>query len=169
MLRKTIALLAFAGIILLLPLQSKAQEAENTTQLNAGVGFGDWGIPVYVGLDQYVHPDITIGGVFSYRSYDEKWRDERFDHDVIGLSANGNYHFNSLLEIPEQWDFYAGLNIGFYIWDSPGDYPGNHTSGLGLGAQLGGRYFFNDKVGLNIEFGGGDVVSGGKFGLTIRL
>lgn len=71
--------------------------------------------------------------------------------------------------ISNQWDLYAGLSLGFYIWSSPGNYPGKHASGLGLGAQLGGRYFFSDKFGMNLELGGGDVVSGGKFGITIKL
>jgi hypothetical protein len=39
-------------------------------------------------------------------------------------------------------------------------------SGLGLGAQIGGRYFFKDNFGLNLEFGGGNALSGGKFGIT---
>ncbi len=28
----------------------------------------------------------------------------------FGLSFNGNYHFNTVLEIPKDWDLYAGLN-----------------------------------------------------------
>jgi len=85
------------------------------------------------------------------------------------VSANGNYHFNSLLDIPNNWDFYAGLNLGFYIWNSSDDYPGSNTSGLGLGAQVGGRYYFNDKLGVNLEFGGGNAFSGGKVGVSVRL
>lgn len=159
----------FTGLILPLNKHLTAQDFERPTQINAGIGLGDWGIPVYAGLDQYVHPDITVGGVFSFRSYDEKWGDDYYDHSIIGLAANGNYHFNRLLGISNQWDLYAGLSLGFYIWSSPSNYPGNHASGLGLGAQLGGRYFFSDKFGINLELGGGDVVSGGKFGITIRL
>ena len=68
-----------------------------------------------------------------------------------------------------QWDFYAGLNLGYYTWSSPSDYPGNRTSGLGLGAQVGGRYYFTPKVGINLEIGGGNAFSGGKIGLTFKL
>jgi len=73
------------------------------------------------------------------------------------------------LNIPSPWDFYAGLNLGFYSWNSPRDYEGSHTSGLGLGGQIGGRYYFSNKVGINLEFGGGNAFSGGKFGLTIKI
>jgi hypothetical protein len=71
--------------------------------------------------------------------------------------------------MPKKWDFYAGLNIGFYVWSSPNDYKGSNSSGLGLGAQIGGRYYLSNKVGLNLELGGGNAFSGGKFGLTFKL
>lgn len=139
------------------------------TQLNMGVGFSEWGIPFYVGLDYSVHKDITLGGEFSYRSYNENYKNYEYHHNIMVFSGNGNYHFNTLMKIPQKWDFYAGLNIGFHFWTSPKDYDGNHSSGLGLGAQIGGRYYLSDKVGLNLEFGGGSAFSGGKFGVSIKL
>jgi len=122
-----------------------------------------------VGLDFGVHPDITVGPEISWRANNDKFDGKKYNHSVIGLSANGNYHFNSLLDIPTNWDFYAGLNLGFYIWNSSDDYPGSNTSSLGLGAQIGGRYYFDDKVGVNLEFGGGNAFSGGKVGVSVRL
>ncbi|MBN2893871.1 MAG: hypothetical protein JXL97_18525 [Bacteroidales bacterium] len=139
------------------------------TQLNFGVGLSSWGIPFYVGIDYSVHPDITIGGELSYRSYHEKWKDKYYYHNVMGFSGNGNYHFNSLLNLSQRWDFYAGLNLGFYIWLSPNDYYGDYNSGLGLGAQIGGRFYLSKKVALNLEIGGGNAFSGGKFGLSVIL
>ncbi len=139
------------------------------SQLNAGLGFSSWGTPVYLGFDYGVHPDISVGGELSYREYQDNYNSYDYSHNVIGISGNGNYHFNHALEIPKNWDFYAGLNVGFYIWSSSDDYHGSHSSGLGLGAQIGGRYYFNDKIGLNIEFGGGNAFSGGKIGLTFKL
>jgi len=143
--------------------------AKGQAQLNAGLGLSSWGLPIYVGLDFGVHPDITVGPEISWRAYNDRFDNKKYNHSVIGLSANGNYHFNSLLDIPSNWDFYAGLNLGFYIWNSSDDYPGSNTSGLGLGAQVGGRYYFNDKIGVNLEFGGGNAFSGGKVGVSVRL
>jgi hypothetical protein len=160
----TLSLLLFSCLIF-----AQAPVAKGGSQLNAGVGLSSWGVPVYIGFDYGVHPDISVGGELSYRSYRDKYSNIYYDHSVIGISGNGNYHFNRVLEIPKNWDFYAGLNLGFYIWDSPNDYHGSHTSGLGLGAQIGGRYFFSNKVGLNLEFGGGNAFSGGKLGLTFKL
>jgi hypothetical protein len=147
---------------------------QGRTQLNFGVGLSGWGVPVYIGLDHGLGNDFSIGGEFSYRSYNEKWRYDNnryydYNHNIMGVSGNVNYHFNRILQMPSNWDFYAGLNLGFYVWNSPNDYVGNHSSGLGLGGQIGGRYYFNDKVGINLEFGGNNAFNGGKFGLTIKI
>ncbi|MEQ8474416.1 MAG: hypothetical protein RIC35_24680 [Marinoscillum sp.] len=139
------------------------------SQVNFGVGLSNWGVPFYLGFDYSIHKDITLGGELSYRAYRENWRSDYYNHSVIGFSGNGNYHFNSALDIPRNWDFYAGLNLGFYVWSSPDAYDGNRSSGLGLGAQIGGRYYLSNKVGLNLEFGGGNAFSGGKLGLTVKL
>jgi hypothetical protein len=143
--------------------------AKGGAQFNAGVGLSTWGIPVYIGFDYGIHKDITIGAEVSYRSYDDRYKDYRYTHSIIGVSGNINYHFNSLLNIPPKWDFYAGLNIGYYQWSSPNNYYGQHYSGLGLGAQVGGRYYFTDRIGINLQVGGGNVFSGGKVGISIKL
>jgi hypothetical protein len=116
-----------------------------------------------------VHKDVTLGAELSYRGYDDNRDKHNYHHSVIGISGNANYHFNTVLNIPSPWDFYAGLNLGFYNWSSPNEYSGSHNSGLGLGAQIGGRYYFSNKVGINLEFGGGNAFSGGKFGITIKI
>ncbi len=139
------------------------------TQLNIGVGLSEWGVPFYIGFDYSIHRDITLGAEFSYRAYREHWNDVYYNHGVMGFSGNANYHFNSVMNIPQNWDFYAGLNLGFYVWSSDDLYPGDHVSGLGYGAQIGGRYYFTDKFGINLEFGGGNAFSGGKFGVTFKL
>ena len=139
------------------------------SQLNLGVGLSGWGVPIYIGLDHGVHKNITIGAEVSFRSYNENWRNNRYRHNITGISGNANYHFNNALEISKKWDLYAGLNLGFYVWTSPDNYNGNHNSGLGLGAQIGARYYLSNKVGLNLEFGGGNAFTGGKFGVTIKL
>ena len=143
--------------------------SQGQTQLNVGVGLSSRGVPVYFGFDHGVHPDVTLGAELSYRGYNDHWKDHKYHHNIFGFSGNVNYHFNNILNIPSPWDFYAGLNLGFYNWNSPEKYGGSHTSGLGLGAQIGGRYYFNNKVGINLEFGGGNAFSGGKIGLTIKL
>jgi outer membrane immunogenic protein len=146
---------------------AQAPPGKGGKQLNAGLGLSSWGVPVYVGLDFGVHPDITIGPEISFRSYRPRYFGDRYNRNVTKIGFNGNYHFNTLLNIPSEWNFYAGLTLGYYIW-SGDDYPGANTSVMRLSAQIGGRYFFSDKFGLNLEFGGG-YVTDGKFGITLKL
>lgn len=143
--------------------------AEGKMQFNAGFGFSSWGLPLYGGIDYGLMEDITVGAEGSFRSYSDNLLGVKYRHTVLGVSGNANYHFNTLLDIPSEFDFYAGLNIGFYMWNSSSDYPGDNVSGLGIGAQVGGRYFFSENLGLNLEFGGGSASAGGKFGITYIL
>ena len=165
--KKTILSIGFLLFTTVLFAQKPISKGQ--TQLNAGIGFSGWGMPVYVGLDYGVHPDISVGGELSYRSYSESFVGTKYSHSVIGIIGNGNYHFNRVMNIPSPWDFYAGLNLGFYSLSSPSNYGGSNSSGLGLGAQIGGRYYFSGKWGINLEVGGGNSVSGGKFGITFKL
>jgi hypothetical protein len=164
--KKTILSIGFLLLTAFLFAQKPISKGQ--TQLNAGIGLSGWGIPVYVGLDYGVHPDISIGGELSFRSYKEKLFNNNYSRSIIGILANGNYHFNRIMNIPSPWDFYAGLNIGFYNVSSS-SVNGGIGSGLGLGAQIGGRYYFNQKWGINLEVGGGNSVSGAKFGITFKL
>jgi outer membrane immunogenic protein len=138
-------------------------------QFNAGLGFSGWGVPIYAGIDFGVFNDITAGIEASFRSYNEKIDGYGYTSSVFGIAGTGNYHFNTVLEIPKKWDFYAGITLGYYSWILPSDYPGNNSSGFGLGAQIGGRYYFNRNFGLNLELGGGSGFSGGKIGITYTL
>lgn len=159
----TIVLLS---LITVLAVNSQSPLGREKQQLNAGLGFSGWGIPLYAGVDFGVQRDFTLGIEGSFRSYGQNYTGSKYNSTIIGLSGNGNYHFNRILEIPSNWDLYAGLNIGYYIWSTPSNYPGSGASGLGLGAQIGGRYFFSKNFGLNLELGGGSVFSDGKFGIT---
>ncbi|MEN9445118.1 MAG: hypothetical protein RIS47_2009 [Bacteroidota bacterium] len=164
---KKISLL-FVMFLLAFGAMAQSPLGKGGSQLNAGVGFSNWGLPVYVGLDFGVHPDITLGGELSFRSYGENYNKVKYNHTLIGIYGNANYHFNSILQIPRNWDLYLGLNVGFVIWNSPSDYDGSHNSGLGLGAQLGTRYYFTNRFGLNLELGGLGF-NGGKFGISYKL
>jgi outer membrane immunogenic protein len=136
-------------------------------QLNAGLGFSNWGVPVYVGIDFGVHEDITIGPVASFQNYGYRADGFKYRQNLIVLGFNGNYHFNTILDMPSRWDFYAGLTLGYYIW-SDNDFTGAKASGLGVRGQVGGRYFFSDNFGINVEFGGG-TSSGGGIGITYKF
>ncbi len=154
-------------VLLVLTVMVSAQNPlpKGGKQLNAGLGFSNYGIPIYVGMDFGVHKDVSIGGEICFRSFN----DHNYHNTGIGLSFNGNYHFNTIMQIPNNWDFYAGLNVGFTFWNWDDNYNDPHDSGFGLGAQIGGRYFFTSKFGVNLELGGGTGSTGGKFGITYKF
>ena len=149
-------------IITVLSANAQSPLAKGNKQLNAGVGFSGWGVPIYAGMDFGVYKDITVGFEGSFRSYSVY----NYKFSIFGIVGNGNYHFNSLLNISSQWDVYAGLSLGYFIMSNPNGYQGNVSSGIGLNAQIGARYFFKNNFGVNLEFGGGNTFSGGKFGIT---
>ena len=137
--------------------------------VNAGLGLSNWGIPVYGSLDYGVHENITVGGQADFRSYTERRGGVRYGHQILCFSGNVNFHFNALLELPEEINLYGGANAGFYVWNSPSGYSGSRASGLGIGLQLGGRYFFKERWAANLEFGGTQAFGSGKIGITYLL
>lgn len=119
-------------------------------QVNAGLGLG-YGIPIYVGADYGITPDITAGGEVTVYFWDS--------HTYFSVFANGNYHFVNLLNLPSNTDLYAGLSLGVDTW---------YSSYIDIYGQLGGRYYFTDKLGANIEFKGARH-SGIKVGISYKL
>ncbi len=150
-----------------LPVLTKAQSpiGDGGTQLNFGAGLYSHGIPVYFGMDFGVHPDISLGF--------QTGLDLEFDYFTV--AGRGDYHFNTVFDIPRDWDLYAGLSVGFAVSTHGHDHPPHHhhdhhhVSGLDLGLQIGGRYYWNRSWGINLEFGGGMLLSGGRFGLSKRF
>ena len=147
---------------------------EGEMEFNGGVGlYSDgWSLPLYAGLDYGIHPDISVGAVMSFSSQNYGYTGGDFKGRWLSIGANGNYHFNTIFDIPNQFDVYAGLTLAYnsFSYDYPSGFEGRYKgSGVGLAAQIGGRYFFNDTFGINLELGGGDVATGGKAGITIKF
>lgn len=143
--------------------------AQNTMnekiQINAGTGFSQYGLPIYLGLDFGIHPDISLGIEGSYRRHNNG----NYNANLLGIGGNINYHFNSLFKIKDNhWDIYAGGTLGYWIWNWDNTYSGANSSGIGLFGQIGGRYFFTPKWSINLELGGGSL-NGSKIGGTYRF
>lgn len=145
---------------------AQAPLEQGAIQLNAGLGTSGWGTPVYLGLDYGIAENFTLGAEGSYRNYESYG----IKGSILGLQANGNFHFGEAVGASEKWDLYGGLSLNYYNWG--GDFGKNkfvETTSFGVGAQLGLRYFFTDKFGINLEGGGGNATSGGKVGVTFKL
>jgi len=134
---------------------SQAPLSKGQKQLNMGLGMSGYGLPAYIGMDFSIHPDVTLGGEVAFNL-------QGFDYITPRFLAN--YHFNTLIGIPPEFDFYAGGNLGFVIYFGDGE----NISGLDLGLQVGGRWYWNNKWGLNLEFAGG-TGWGTKFGVSMKM
>lgn len=148
--------LVLIPVLMLLTLTITAQRGESALpkghqQINFGLGFNTTGFPVYVGVDFAVHNNVTIGPLLKMRFED--------NYTNFFLLGKVDYHWNSLMGIPSNFDFYTGGNIGARFHD------GTHLS---LGLQIGGRWYWSDRMGLNLELGGG-AGFGVLFGLSVRL
>ncbi len=106
-----------------------------------------------------VHKDITIApGIGT-----------NFDLDWLNIGVKGNYYFDNVFGISDAaWDVYGGANLGYSIYT--GDNDKDNDSDIDLGLQVGGRWFWNDKWGVYVEFAGGSVsgMSPG-IGITMKL
>lgn len=144
-----LAMFLIAGSILAQDGEAPLQKGQK--QVNFGLGFDSNGFPVYGGIDFAVHNDVTVGPMVKIK----------FEDDFTTFSALGraDYHFNRIMGIPRNWDFYAGGNLGFNVGDE---------FKMDFGLQVGGRWFWSEKWGLNLEFGGGSGF-GTLIGLTVRL
>lgn len=124
--------------------------------LNFGVGLSNWGLPVYVNYEFPVHADISLAPQIQFDL-------SNMDYFVLGIK--GDYYFDRVLGIPENFDFYAGLHLGFLsYWGNEV----NRNSGIDLNMEIGGRWFWNDKWGLNLEFAGGTGINT-KLGLCMKM
>jgi hypothetical protein len=82
-----------------------------------------------------------------------------FDLDYISAGARVDYYFDSLLNLVEPWDVWAGAGVGFNIGSD------SNNDDLNLNLHIGGEYKFNQTWGLILEGGNG----GGSLGVGIHL
>jgi outer membrane immunogenic protein len=138
--RKTLLLLTIFFIVCVSKTQAQVPFDKGERIFNFGLGF-------YVALEYAVHQDVTIGVQSDFSLM--------YKENGIGIVGRGDYHFNTILNLPTYFDLYAGLSFGF--WDGP------HSAG-----QIGARYFFNQKWAANLEFGASNIANG-RFGLSMKF
>jgi len=118
------------------------------------LNFGGLGTGLYASVEFPLGNLITIAPMAS--------TNYNFNNFVIGVKAN--FYFDDLFGLTEPWDVYAGIGSGWRVDNSDnGD-----GDGFDLGAQIGARWFWNDKWGLNGEFGWSRAANGG-LGVTMKL
>ena len=127
--------------------------------LNIGIGVNSnysGGHPVGASFEYGITDAISVGLNVDYLSY--KYN-ESFKFRAFYFEARANYHFNEILNIiNDKVDVYAGLAIGYknFSWKDAGvDNILSKTYGSSQywGAQIGGKYYFSDKIGAFLELG----------------
>jgi len=85
--------------------------AKGNKQLNFSSGISQKGIPAFFSVDFALHKDVTltpeVHAVFPFP--DEKFKG--------GVMMKADYHWNYLMGIPANWDFYTGGNLGAKLYD----------------------------------------------------
>jgi hypothetical protein len=144
--------------VLLISSATKAQDNQN--HFNLGLGLNGWGIPVYGSYDWGFRGDFNLG-VGASVAFDTDNDDRGFNGTALGVGFFTQWYADRVLEIPQDFDVYAGGGLFYYTFSGGDD--------LDLNLFIGGRYYFNDKMGFNLEFGGGSALAGGKVGVSWRL
>ena len=82
----------------------------------------------------------------------------------LTFGVKGNYYFDNMLGMPESMDLYAGANAGYALGLGAGK-----GTNFFIGLQVGFRWFWNEKWGLYVEAGAGNIGGTGGLGLTMKL
>jgi hypothetical protein len=154
--------------------------AAQENHLNFGIGISGWGIPIYASYDFNVAKNLNVIVGASYQTktesysvpgYSYKWR-----NDILAFRGGVQYYFDELLNLDDKFDVYGIGVLSYYVWnqtyEGPGNapvYTGSGDGGIGIGLGAGGRWHFSDKWSLNLELGGGNVMSGVLFGVSLAM
>ena len=140
----------FIGMLLLVSTKNYAQE-DYGNALNAFLTLG--GSPAIGGYYEFqVIESLTVAPEFRYYFVDG-------GDNYTAIGARANYYFDTLLNLPEPWDIWAGANAGWFV---------NYTDTFGLNLHGGVGYKITEQFEVIFEFGGGRALTTG-FGLGIHF
>lgn len=129
--------------------------------LTGGSGYSTSIPPLSVAVDYGVTDKISVGGFLGYSSAGYKFGgfgttyEWKYTYTVFGV--RGAYHF----DLTEKLDTYAGALLGYNLVSvtAPSDFAGvgyeAAASSVALGAFIGARYRFTEKIGVFAELGYG--------------
>ncbi|WP_276878117.1 DUF6646 family protein [Chryseobacterium joostei] len=109
-----------------------------------GYGTGITGTYDY-GLNKLISVGAGLNGYFS--NYKNNDKDNR-----VFVFGRLNFHLQEALNLPAKWDIYPGVDMGVVGKD------------FGIGAHIGARYFFTERIGVFAEVG-----NNGSLGVSFNL
>jgi hypothetical protein len=159
-------------IFLILTFQpSFSQNPKPIDKFQSSIGYGvtGYGNLVFLGSSYFFDDIRSLGLDFSRRNYAEALNGKMFNHEIYGLTSRLDIHLEKTNIFPKGIDVYFGINLGFYYWNKLENYDGQFYSGFNIGAQVGGAYFFSNKMGIKFELLGPNDCLGAKIGLIYKL
>ncbi len=119
-------------------INAQAWTGKGDQKLNIGLNSWGYGTGITATYDYGLDKLISIGG--GANMYFDNYRDNDKDNRVF-LFGRLNFHLSNVLELSKKFDLYPGIDIGVLGRD------------FGIGAHLGARYYFSQKVGVFAEVG----------------
>lgn len=127
-------LMVFAGVAV----SAQAYTGKGDQKVNLGLNAWGYGTGITATYDYGLNQLISVGA--GANAYFDGYKDNNKDNRVF-IFGRINFHLNEALELPEKLDIYPGVDLGVLGRD------------FGIGAHIGARYFFTEKVGVFAEVG----------------
>ncbi|ALR32242.1 MULTISPECIES: DUF6646 family protein [Chryseobacterium] len=128
---------------------AQAWTGKGDQKINAGLSAWGYGTGITGTYDYGLNGLISVGA--GLNAYFGNYKDNDDDNRIF-VFGRLNFHLKDALQLPEKWDVYPGVDVGVV------------GSEFGLGAHIGARYFFTDKIGVFAEVG-----NNGSLGVSINL
>lgn len=140
-------MIAVMGCFMMTTATAQAWNGKGDQKVQAGFNFyGNEGLGLKGSYDYGVTDAISVGaGLGLYFGKDDHGSD-------FSIHGRFNYHLQDLLSLDDNFDIYPGVTLGV-LGDT-----------FDLGAHVGVRYFFTDKIGGFVELG-----NRGGLGVVINL
>jgi len=153
--KKIILILTLSFAFTIIHAQDASPTLKGKTQLNIGTGIFGWGglnfYPVHAGMDFFIINNLSLG-------FDMNWRFLSYpdhNHQLFSGQAVVDYHLNEVMQLSNPWDVYVGVKAGAGYFTDPDNWDALYDDGIKFvfDGRFGGRYYFNEKLAVNAEFG----------------
>lgn len=117
---------------------AQAYTGKGDQKVNLGLNAYGYGTGITATYDYGLNQLISVGG--GANAYFDGYKDNNKDNRVF-VFGRVNFHLSEVLELPAKFDLYPGVDLGVLGKD------------FGIGAHIGVRYFFTEKIGVFAEVG----------------
>ncbi|KFF09401.1 DUF6646 family protein [Chryseobacterium luteum] len=128
---------------------AQAYTGKGDQKIQLGLSAWGYGTGVTGTYDYGLNKLISVGA--GLNAYFSDYKDHDKDNRVF-VFGRLNFHLQEALDLSSKWDIYPGVDVGVLGKD------------FGIGAHIGARYFFTEKVGVFAEVG-----NNGSIGVSFNL